>query len=72
MVVPVVMPDTMPLSEPITATAVALLVHTPPTTTSVRVVVAIPTQAVDEPMIGPGAGLTLIVVVILHPVAVTI
>ena len=49
------------------ALAVLLLLQMPPGTTSLRVSVR-PTHTLVEPIIGPGVGLTLIVVVVIQPV----
>jgi len=51
-----------PVSEPIVATAVLLLVHMPPETASVSAVNKV-TQAIDGPVMADGIALTVIVVV---------
>jgi hypothetical protein len=66
--VPLATPQTTPVVEPMTATAVLLLVHVPPDTASLRVLHA-PVQTPVEPNIAVGVGLTVMVVVVKHPVA---
>lgn len=63
-VVPVIVPPvTIPVKDPIVATAGVLLVQTPPGTASTSVVVVVPVHAVPGPLIGPGVGLTVIAAV---------
>jgi hypothetical protein len=64
-VVPTVMPLTMPEPRPTVATAVLLLVQVPPPP-SVKVVVE-PTQTLVEPDIADGSGFTVTTVVAVHP-----
>jgi len=59
-VVPGDIPKTIPVSEPTVATDVALLVHTPPGTLFVSVSNA-PTHTPEEPVITPGAAVTVTV-----------
>jgi hypothetical protein len=61
-VVPASTPFTMPVEEPMLATEVLLLVHTPPLTASVNVIVA-DSQTLVAPLMLPafGAGLTVII-----------
>ena len=56
--VPVATPVTIPEDEPIYATALSLLLHTPPATLLVSVAVR-PTQTADGPPITAGAGVTV-------------
>lgn len=65
-VVPAVTPVTMPLSDPI-VTLPVLLVHVPPGTVLPNAAVA-PTQTAADPVTGPGAVLTVSVVIVLQPV----
>ena len=65
-VVPAAIPLTLPLEDPMLALA-ELLVHTPPATELVSVVVA-PTQTVGIPPMTEGAGLTVIIFVTPQPV----
>lgn len=65
-------PDTTPVSEPMVAMLVVLLVHTPPPVALVCVEVAGPTHAVDGPRIGPGDALTVTAFVVVQPVAVDV
>ena len=67
MVTPVAIPVTSPLSEPTVPAARLLLTHTPPGTPSLSVVV-LPTHTVDEPSIGVGEVLTVIVLLDVQPV----
>jgi hypothetical protein len=53
------------------ATAVLALDHVPPGTLLERVVVE-PTQMVVEPVMGPGLGLTVTVVLVEHPVEIKV
>jgi hypothetical protein len=55
-----VIPVTMPVVAPTTATVVLLLLHVPPDVASLSVVVA-PTHKVRTPVIAAGGGLTVIV-----------
>jgi hypothetical protein len=64
---PVETPVTTPLSEP-TVAADELLLHAPPPTASLIVVVA-PTHTVEEPVIAVGDTLTDTVVVVRQPVS---
>jgi hypothetical protein len=61
------MPDNTPLSEPIVATAVLLLLHVPPVVVLLNVVV-LPTHTAVMPVIAPGSGLTVIMVEVKQPV----
>ena len=61
--VPTATPVTTPVVYPTVAFDVLLLVHVPPVTASLRLVVA-PTQMLVTPLTGPGAGLTVTVVVV--------
>jgi hypothetical protein len=70
-VVPGTMPVTVPVKVPMEAIPGALLDQLPPKTISERVT-GIPTQIVDGPMIGPGAGLTVTMVAVWHPVVVNV
>jgi hypothetical protein len=65
--VPAAIPLTIPLSEPMVATAILLLLHAPPPTPSLSIVVP-PTHTFDDPLIAGGAVLTFTVVVIAQPV----
>jgi hypothetical protein len=64
--VPVAIPKTTPLAEPIVATDVLLLLQVPPVTASLRVVVA-PAHKEVVPVMAVGTGLTVIVVVTAQP-----
>lgn len=65
MVVPAAIPATMPVSEPIVAVAVVLLLQVPAPLASLRADV-LPVQTVVVPVIGDGTGTTFTVVVALH------
>jgi hypothetical protein len=64
---------TVPADTPTTPTlvtiaiAVSLLLHVPPVTESVRMVIE-PTQTESAPKIGPGDRVTVIITVAMHPV----
>ena len=66
--VPAVIPDTMPLPEPIVATEVLSLVHAPPADASVKSDV-VSAHSVLLPEIATGVGFTVTTVVAVHPVA---
>ena len=68
---PVLTALTMPDDEPMVATPVALLVQVPPVGGQLRVVPA-PWHRLREPDIGPGAALSVTVIVALHPVPVMV
>lgn len=70
-VVPMAAPNTVPLEEPIEAIAVALEVQVPPPELLPNVVVA-PTHTFGEPVITPGASITVSTPVVVHPVAVNV
>lgn len=63
---PPVTPVTIPVDEPTVAIAVLLLAHVPPPA-SLRVVV-LPAHTVATPVIAPGSGLTVTVVIRMQPV----
>ena len=63
---PGVIPNSTPLNEPIIAVAGTLLLQVPPGIASDRDNV-LPAQTVDEPMIGPGALLTVTTITARHP-----
>ena len=65
-VVPTATPVTVPLSEPTVAAAELLLIHTPPPTASLSVVVSFAHTA-DAPIIPVGERLTVTAVVALQP-----
>ena len=65
---PTVIPETIPESEPIVATAVVPEVHTPPITGSVSVVV-VPTHNALAPTMGAGAAVTVTGIVAMHPLS---
>jgi hypothetical protein len=67
--VPAVTPSTEPDDELIVATAVLSLIHVPPGAVLASVMVA-PWHTVLLPVIGPGSGVTRIVVVVWQPAAV--
>lgn len=67
-VVPIVTPVIVPFSDPIVAAAVLLLVHTPPPTASLSVVVSF-AQTPDAPIIAVGDKPTVIVVMAIQPSA---
>ena len=60
------LPVSNPVAEPMVATDVLLLLHVPPVVASINVVVA-PAQIVVAPVIAPGSGFTVIVVVVGQP-----
>ena len=64
--VPPDMPPTAPLSEP-TDTILLVLLHSPPPTVSVRVILA-PVHTPDGPVIAVGDKLTVTVILVLQPV----
>ena len=64
-------PQTMPVVLPAVATAVLLLAHVPPVVALVRVT-QLPTHIVNVPVMAAGMGLTVMVVVVKQPVAVTV
>ena len=64
---PVVMPVTVPLSEPTVATSGLELVHRPPGTTSLKLVVP-PAHTVAAPLMGSGEELTVTVMEAAQPV----
>jgi hypothetical protein len=66
-VVPAVMPVTMPEVIPIVAMPVELLVHVPPIAASLSVVV-LPMQTLVMPVMGGGGGVTVAIVAIAQPV----
>ena len=66
-VVPAVMPFTIPVPDPIEATAVLLLLHSPNGVASVRFVVE-DTHTLVVPDIPDGNGLTVYKAVAIHPV----
>ena len=66
MVVPVILPETMPEEKPMPAMAGFPLFHVPPATATESVLVR-PIQATGSPMIGPGSGWTVNGVVTGHP-----
>ena len=66
-VVPGTKPVTIPLLDPIFAIVVELLVHTPPVTASLRVIV-LPTHTEAGPVIVAGVSKVVTIVVILQPV----
>ncbi len=59
------MPLTIPLDEPIVATAVFVLIHVPVVIESVNAEVP-PRQTFADPMIGPGIWFTVTVCVMVH------
>ena len=61
--VPAERPVTIPLTEPIEAVPVALLLHLPPVGVSLRVIVE-PAHTLPRPAIVPGNGLTVTIVVV--------
>ncbi len=61
------MPVTVPVEEPMVATAVLLLLHTPPLVALVNVVVK-PTHTLIVPPIAAGFGLTVKLVTAIQPV----
>jgi hypothetical protein len=65
--VPAVTPVIIPVVDPAVATVVLLLLHRPPPTPSVSVVVR-PVHIDVIPVIGVGEELTVTVVVVEHPV----
>jgi len=67
--VPAVPPVATPVPDTTPAVAVLLLVHTPPVDASVKVVV-VPGHIDKFPAIAAGAGLTVIVYVVVHPAGV--
>lgn len=69
--VPADMPLTTPDSEPMAAIPGEADIHVPPLVPSSKVVVA-PTHTTDDPETGKGSGLTLTVVVVKHPVPVSL
>ncbi len=64
---PSVMPVTVPVEDPIVATAVLLLLQTPPLVALVNVVVK-PTHTLVVPPIAAGFGLTVKLVTAIQPV----
>lgn len=66
-VTPVAAPVTNPLSEPIVAAPVFVLVHNPPLIASVRLLVP-PEHTVAGPAIAVGVVLTVTMVAVVHPV----
>ena len=64
---PSVMPVTVPVEDPIVATAVLLLLHTPPLVALVNVVVK-PMHTFVVPPIAAGFGLTVKLVTAIQPV----
>jgi len=54
------MPVTIPLADPIVATAVGMLLHVPPPLISASSIVD-PTHTVEKPLMGDGSGLTVTV-----------
>ena len=64
-VVPAAIPATIPVSEPIVAVAVVLLLHVPAPLASLSAEV-LPVHTVVVPVIGAGTGTTFTVVVALH------
>jgi hypothetical protein len=67
LVVPAATPVTMPVPEPTEAIAVLPLLHVPVPVTSLNVELA-PAHAAVVPVIDEGSGLTVIAVLIRHPV----
>lgn len=65
--VPAATPVNTPLVEPIVPTAILLLLQLPPVIPSINVIV-LPEHTVVGPVIGPGAGFTVTVVVTKQPV----
>jgi len=63
---PAVTPLIIPVEEPMEAKDGALLVHIPPLTASVNVVVA-PLQTLDTPLMADGDGLTVMILEVLQP-----
>ena len=61
-VVPLAIPSTVPLVDPIDPTPAALLLHVPPVIGSLNVVVA-PIHTALAPVIAPGLPLTVTIVV---------
>ena len=66
---PSVMPVTVPVEDPIVATAVLLLLHTPPLVALVNVVVK-PMHTFVVPPIAAGFGLTVKLVTAIQPVLI--
>ena len=64
--VPPVIPVRIPVVAPIVPTAVLLLLQVPPVLASLRVVV-LPAHIGVVPIMAPGVGFTVIVVVVLQP-----
>lgn len=62
-VVPAVVPDTMPLAEPTVATAVVPLIHVPPEV-ALESVVADPAHMLIVPVSGAGTAFTVTVCVV--------
>jgi hypothetical protein len=60
-------PDTIPLRDPIVATARALLLHEPPVVVLLNVVV-LPTHTLVVPVIAAGSAFTVTIAVMLQPV----
>ena len=67
MLVPSATPFTTPVVEPMVAVAVVVLIHVPPATASLRVIVA-PTHTALGPVMAVGMVYTAIVVLTLQPV----
>ena len=61
------MPVTSPVTDPTVPATILLLLHVPPPEASVKLVVN-PIHTVLVPFIVPGNGLTVTVVVAIHPV----
>lgn len=63
---PAVIPETIPEVRLTTATVVLLLVQVPPATASLKVIDK-PWQTLAGPVIATGVGLTVTVVIAIHP-----
>ncbi len=68
-VVPTVIPPTIPVPAPTVPTAGLLLLHVPPGSASVKVIVA-PRQTTDKPLIAPGVGVIVTTATELQPATV--
>jgi hypothetical protein len=64
--VPGFIPVTMPVVNPVVAMEVAPLVQAPPETASLSIIKE-PIQTLAAPDMGPGAGLTVTVIVVIQP-----
>lgn len=67
MVVPLLIPASMPVAEPMVPTAILLLLHVPPAVAS-ESVVAVPAQIEVRPVMAVGDGATVNETSAVHPV----